>query len=106
VDPDFQSQLLNCVNTVLCHRLNDEESAKAISGWIGTRDCYDITAQIGLNSKETTLGSANKNKAFIVHPECIKRELQTGECFYVSKINGGNIVKLRIKYLSSVSFSN
>ena len=33
VDINFENQLLNCVNTLICHRLNDHESAETVAFW-------------------------------------------------------------------------
>ncbi len=80
VDPDFENQLLNCVNTLICHRLNDHESAESVASWVGTKDGFDITAQIS-EDKSTGMGSVKRNKSFIIHPDSIKQDLQPGEAF-------------------------
>lgn len=75
--------------------MNDQESAEAIAGWIGTRDAFTITAQLnaeqsnaGLGSvrHDKELGSVRHDKEFIVHPDMIKQGLRTGEAFYVTKV--------------------
>jgi type IV secretory pathway TraG/TraD family ATPase VirD4 len=96
VDPEFESQLLNCVNTIICHRLNHQQSAETISKWIGTTDSYDLTAQIDLKNMATSLGSASANKAFIVHPDDIKQRLCTGETIFVCKINDFGVDRIKI----------
>lgn len=96
VDPEFEGQLLNCVNTIICHRLNDQESAEKVSKWIGTQDSYDITVQLDLASNQSALGSASKNKSFIVHPESIKQTLATGEAFFASKITEFKVDKVKV----------
>jgi len=98
VEPAFANQVLNCVNTIICHRLNDQESAEAIAGWIGTRDSFDLTAQISSGQGSTGMGSVRRNKAFIVHPDAIKQSLQPGEAFYVTKVGRFLQDKLKIHY--------
>lgn len=68
VDPEFKSQVLNCANTIICHRLNDQESAEAVSAWMGTEDTFNVTAQYDPNQKGMGLGSIRADKAYIVHP--------------------------------------
>jgi len=89
--------VLNCVNTIICHRLNDQESAESIAAWTGTRDTFDLTSQIDTGSA-TGLGSARRNKTFIVHPDDIKQNLQVGEAFYITKVKGFYQDKIKIKY--------
>ncbi|HSW69146.1 MAG TPA: type IV secretion system DNA-binding domain-containing protein [Gammaproteobacteria bacterium] len=86
VDVAFKSQMLNCVNTLICHRLNDQQSAETVASWVGTTENFTVTAQ--LNSKEANsgMGSVRVNKEFIVHPDAIKQKLLTGEVFYISKL--------------------
>ncbi|WP_218813338.1 type IV secretory system conjugative DNA transfer family protein [Rickettsiella endosymbiont of Dermanyssus gallinae] len=97
VDDNFGNQLLNCVNTLICHRLNDHESAESVASWIGTRDGFSITAQISdENSMGTGMGSVTRNKSFIIHPDAIKQELQSGEAFYVSKVNKFQHKKVKV----------
>lgn len=75
VSPAFESQILNCVNTVICHRLNDQESAEKISTWIGTAEKFDVTAQVKAGVG-MGLGSVSLNRKFIVHPDEIKQDLK------------------------------
>lgn len=99
VDNDFKNQVINCVNTILCHRLNDQDSAEGIAAWIGTRDAFTVTAQIdSRQGADGQLGSVRVNKEYIVHPEEIKQHLKTGEAFYVSKVRQIYQDKIRIKY--------
>lgn len=77
---------MNCVNTIICHRLNDNESSEAVASWVGTRDSFTVTAQLNMKQNESGMGSVRRNKEFIVHPDAIKQDLQVGEAFYVSKI--------------------
>src|SRR5436190_4092218 len=95
VDPDFENQLLNCVNTLICHRLNDHESAENVASWVGTQDGFDITAQISEDAT-TGMGSVKRNKSFIIHPDEIKQSLQPGEAFYISKVNRFQQQKVKI----------
>lgn len=97
VDPVFESQLLNCVNTVICHRLNDEDSAESITAWIGTEDSYEVTAVVNAEYSHSNLGSLSKNKSFIVHPDEIKQKLKIGEAFFATKVNKFNVDKIIVK---------
>lgn len=97
VDPTFTRQLLNCVNTIICHRLNDHQSAEAISTWIGTKEAHAVTAQIKKNNKEAEIGTIRKTREFIIHPDEIKQTLAPGEAFYVSKI-GFKRDRIKVKY--------
>ncbi|WP_218813552.1 type IV secretory system conjugative DNA transfer family protein [Rickettsiella endosymbiont of Dermanyssus gallinae] len=95
VDDNFGNQLLNCVNTLICHRLNDHESAESVASWVGTEDGFDVTAQIS-EDNSTGMGSVKRNKSFIIHPDSIKQELQSGEAFYISKVNKFQHKKVKI----------
>jgi len=97
VDGNFKSQVLNCVNTIICHRLNDQESAEAVSNWIGTRNSFTVTAQLNMAQSDTGLGTVRRDREFIVHPDDIKQGLQTGEAFYVTKVGGFKGEKVRVK---------
>ena len=95
VDINFENQLLNCVNTLICHRLNDHESAETVASWIGTQDGFDITAQISEDTS-TGMGSVKRNKSFIIHPDAIKQSLQPGEAFYITKVKQFQQKKVKI----------
>lgn len=95
VDAAFKSQVLNCVNTLICHRLNDQESAQGISNWIGTRDAYVVTSQL-TNDGSGGAGSVRRSKEFVVHPDAIKQGLGTGEVVYVTKVGGFEWGKVRV----------
>ncbi|BBB14770.1 type IV secretory pathway VirD4 components-like protein [Candidatus Rickettsiella viridis] len=97
VDTDFEKQVLNCVNTLICHRLNDHESAESIACWVGTQDGFDITAQISEDAS-TGMGSVKRNKSFIIHPDSIKQDLQPGEAFYISKVGKFFWQKVKVTY--------
>jgi type IV secretory pathway TraG/TraD family ATPase VirD4 len=98
IHPTFANQVLNCINTIICHRLNDQESAELVSGWAGTRETFDLTAQVDMNTGGTGLGSVRRNKEFIVHPDAIKQELDTGEAFFVCKVGKFRAEKIKVKY--------
>jgi len=104
VDVAFKNQILNCANTLICHRLNDQESAEAVSNWIGTRDAFTITAQLNTKQADAGLGSVRRNREFIVHPDAIKQGLRTGEAFYVTKVGGFKKDKMLVKYEYSYLF--
>lgn len=98
VDVTFKSQVLNCANTIICHRLNDKESAETVASWVGTQDAFTVTAQLNLAQGEAGLGSVRRNKEFIVHPDAIKQGLQAGEAFYVTKVGKFRQDKVKIKF--------
>jgi type IV secretory pathway TraG/TraD family ATPase VirD4 len=96
VDAEFRSQVLNCANTIICHRLNDQESAESVSAWMGTYDTFTLTAQFDPKQKGLGLGSISADKAYVVHPESIKQGLRTGEAFFVSKVGRPEWEKVRV----------
>lgn len=98
ITPEFANQVLNCVNTMICHRLNDQESAEAVAGWAGTRETFDLTAQVDMTQGGTGMGSVRRNKEFIVHPDAIKQDLQPGEAFFISKVGQFKSDKIKVKY--------
>ncbi|MFU8797324.1 MAG: type IV secretory system conjugative DNA transfer family protein [Gammaproteobacteria bacterium] len=98
ITPEFANQVLNCVNTLICHRLNDQDSAEAVSSWAGTRETFTLTAQVGMSQGNTGMGSVRRNKEFIVHPDAIKQELQPGEAFFISKVGEFKPDKIKVKY--------
>jgi hypothetical protein len=97
VDPVFLGQILNCANTLICHRLNDPESAESIANWVGTKEAFTVTAQISQAQGATSLGTVRSNKEFIIHPDWIKQSLQTGEAFYVTKVGQFRWDKVKVK---------
>ena len=99
VSPEFKSQVLNCANTIICHRLNDQESAETVSAWMGTENKFVGTAQLDPNQQATGLGSIRETKGFIVHPEGIKQELRTGEAYVVSKAGRFGWEKVRVRHI-------
>lgn len=98
VDPVFKDQMMNCANTLLCHRLNDQNSAESVANWVGTKDTFTVTAQLNVNQSEGGLGSVRQNKEFIVHPDAIKQRLLTGEAYLISKVSGFRRDKVRVKF--------
>ncbi len=98
VDETFKKQVLNCINTLICHRLNDSESAEWVAKWVGTQDVFNVTAQLNLQ-EASDMGSVKFDKEFIIHPETIKQKLKTGEAFYVSKVNDFLGDKVKIKFI-------
>jgi GTPase SAR1 family protein len=99
VDKNFAGQVLNCANTIICHRLNDQESAEDVASWVGTKDTFNLTAQIDARGagSSTGLGSVRRVKEFIVHPDDIKQNLPVGEAFFISKVGGFYQDKIKIK---------
>jgi hypothetical protein len=100
VDPVFLGQIMNCANTLICHRLNDHESAESVANWIGTKEAFTVTAQLNRTQGATGLGTVKSNKEFIIHPDWIKQNLQTGEAFYVTKVEKFRWDKVKIKLTS------
>jgi hypothetical protein len=98
VDVTFKNQVLNCVNTVICHRLNDQESAENIVSWVGTKNVFTVTAQINIKEGDAAMGSVRRNKEFIIHPDDIKQGLQAGEAFYITKIGKFRQDKIKVKF--------
>ncbi|OGT41396.1 MAG: hypothetical protein A3F13_05325 [Gammaproteobacteria bacterium RIFCSPHIGHO2_12_FULL_40_19] len=96
VNVDFKSQMLNCANTLICHRLNDQESAESVASWAGTKNTFNVTAQFNSKDNSASLGSVRPDKTFIIHPESIKQRLRTGEAYYVSKVGEFTWEKVRV----------
>lgn len=96
IDPTFKDQMMNCANTIICHRLNDQNSAESVSNWVGTKDIFTVTAQLNVNQTEGGLGSVRQNKEFIVHPDAIKQRLKTGEAYLISKVGEFHYEKIRV----------
>jgi conjugal transfer pilus assembly protein TraD len=96
VNKNFKSQMLNCANTLICHRLNDQESAETVAGWIGTKDSFTVTAQYNAQDTDANLGSIRSDKTYVIHPESIKQRLGTGEAYYVSKVGNFGWEKVKV----------
>lgn len=96
VDVSFKNQVLNCANSLICHRLNDQESAESVTSWIGTEDAFNVTAQLNPKEVGAGMGSVRRDKEFIVHPDAIKQRLGVGEAFYVTKVDGFRREKVRV----------
>jgi len=86
----IKDQLLNNANSIMAHRLNGND-AEEISKWVGTKDGYNLTAQIETSQISGIsgggMGSVRKVKEFHFHPDEIK-ELPTGTFIFCSKVNG------------------
>jgi conjugal transfer pilus assembly protein TraD len=98
VDKTFLQQIVNCANTMICHRLNDHVSAEMIAQWAGTKKDYAVTAQIDLTQTGNGLGSVREVREFMIHPDAIKQELKIGEAFYITKVDGFRFEKVKVKY--------
>lgn len=98
VDVTFKAQVLNCANTLICHRLNDQDSAETVANWIGTHNAFNVTAQINVKEHDAAMGSVKQNKEYIVHPDVIKQGLRMGEVFHVAKVGGFRCSKVRVLY--------
>lgn len=66
VDPTFKAQVLNCVNTLICHRLNDQDSADTIASWIGTKEAFTVSAQFNPNQSDAGVGAVAHTREYIV----------------------------------------
>jgi len=99
IDSTFKDQLMNCANSLICHRLNDQNSAEGVANWVGTKDVFTVTAQLNLQQGSSGLGSVRTNKEFVVHPDAIKQSLQPGEAFYITKVGKFNQDRIKVKFL-------
>lgn len=88
ISPVFAHQVLNCVNTIICHRLNDQTSVEAISSWAGIRETFDLKTCVKSNLKGQMRDSVQRSKEFIIDPDAIKKKLSVGEVFYMTKVGG------------------
>lgn len=84
----FAHQVLNCVNTIICHRLNDQESVEAISNWAGVCEVFGLRE---LESQDVV-----RLKEFSIPPDAIKKELSPGDAFYITKIGGFKTDRVKI----------
>lgn len=98
VDVIFKNQVLNCVNTLICHRVNDQETAETVVSWVGTKDIFTVTAQINTKEGDAGMGTVRRNKEFIIHPDDIKQGLQAGEAFYITKVGKFWKDKVKVKF--------
>lgn len=73
VHPTFANQILNCVNTIICHRLNDQESAEAISHWGGQEEKWSYTHHLSDDEKEPRRGSLKKELQWALTADMIKK---------------------------------
>jgi type IV secretory pathway TraG/TraD family ATPase VirD4 len=99
VDVIFKNQVLNCVNTLICHRVNYQETAETVVSWVGTKDIFNVTAQINMKEGDAAMGTVKRSKEFIIHPDAIKQELQAGEAFYITKIGKFRQDKIKVRFL-------
>ena len=96
VDANFKEQVLNCVNTIICHRLNDKTSTDAIAYWVGTKDKIGLTSQVNAVERDAKMGTLKRDRGFMIHPDMIKQSLQIGEAFYTSKVGSFRWDKVRV----------
>lgn len=82
---------------MICHQLNDQDSAESVANWVGTKDVFDVTAQLNMKESGPGMGSVKVNKEYIVHPDAIKQGLGVGEAFYVTKVGGFGVDKVRVR---------
>ncbi|MBV9576166.1 MAG: type IV secretion system DNA-binding domain-containing protein [Gammaproteobacteria bacterium] len=98
IDKSFMEQITNCANTIICHRLNDHVSAELVAKWVGTKKEFSVTAQINVMEGDSGMGTVREAREFIVHPDEIKQELSPGEAFYITKVDGFRVDKVRVKF--------
>ena len=87
VTPEFKEQIIENCNNYIVLRQNSSVNAEHWSNVIGTRVTMQATYQIrgaSGEAKSTELGSLRKTRAFIFHPDEIKR-LKTGEAIFLSR---------------------
>ena len=60
---------------------------------------FNAIAQLDMKQRDAGMGSVRLNKEFIIHPDAIKQELQTGEAFYATKIGGFFQDKIKVKFV-------
>lgn len=77
-------QVLSNCNNYIIQRQNYHEDAEQLANMIGTSDQFQITSQVDVRQSRTGMGSVRQAKAFIVHPDQIKR-LKQGEGIVVNK---------------------
>ncbi len=98
VHSTFANQILNCVNTLICHRLNDEESAVTVSEWGGVEDVLEYTHGLNDDVDAPRTGSLRVKQKFSVTPDMIKKDLNPGEAFYLSKEKTLVVEKVHVKF--------
>lgn len=82
---EFKGQVLNCINTLIVHRVNSPGDAEELSAWIGTRESIETTHQVDYRTGRADKGSQRKTREYLVHPDEIKNGLAVGEAFVASK---------------------
>ena len=82
----FTRQVIENNNNYFVLRTNEPSTAEKWAKIIGTKEVMEITHQLSGN-EPTGMGSARKNRAFVVHPDEIK-ELRQGECVFLSRDTG------------------
>jgi len=95
--PVFKKQLLNCVNTMIVHRINDHDTAEECAAWIGTKEGFGLTSQIDVDNLSDGVGSIRETREFFVHPDTLKQSLLAGEGFLCTKVGGFSCEKILIK---------
>jgi type IV secretory pathway TraG/TraD family ATPase VirD4 len=98
INPTLMEQILNCVNTLICHRVNDSISAQAVSDWVGTQNAFAVTAQLDIAQSGASAGSVRSTKEYIVHPDNIKQGLEVGEAYFITKVGGFKTDKVKVKF--------
>ena len=77
-------QILNNTNNYIIQRQNNPSDAEILANIIGTKDNFEVTSQLSVDQGGTGIGSVRQTKAFLVHPDEIKR-LKLGEAIFVNK---------------------
>ena len=81
----FAQQILNCVNTIIAHRLNDHESTQSIAQWAGHCSDLDYSFSFEKKSPENSKMFLKVKERFVISPDQLKKQLRPGEAFLMSK---------------------
>lgn len=86
---DITDTIYGNVNNIICHKVNDPNTAEYIASVFGTRETEKLTRQIDYNDSNSSKGSIRIVDEFIVHPNEIKN-LKIGQCFLKTPLPNGN----------------
>ena len=93
---EFKKQVLNNVNTIICHRIKTDVSD--ISEWAGTRESIETTNQVDYLTGKSDKGSIKNVNKYHIHPDNIKK-LSTGEAYLMSNCEDDMIIdKIKVLY--------
>ena len=63
----------------------------------GTRDMFDVTAQIG-GDGASGMGSVRRNKEFIIQPDAIRQDCSPEKHFISAKLANFHWDKIKVNY--------